>query len=264
MRWSSAGMSANATPLLEVRGLTKLFGGVRANDGIDLALMAGETHAVIGPNGAGKTTLVAQLCGEILPSAGTIALDGADITRMAPYRRAARGLARVFQITSIFKDFSTLENVALAAQGQLAHSYGFWKAVQDDENLNASARNALRQVGLVARSDDPASKLSHGEHRQLEIAMALVVRPRLLLLDEPTAGMGAEESQEILQLLLRLKKTYTMLVIEHDMQVVFALADRVTVLAGGQVIASGRPQEIQANAQVREAYLGEDFAMALR
>jgi branched-chain amino acid transport system ATP-binding protein len=250
-------------PLLEVKGLTKHFGGVRANDRIDLSLMAGETHAVIGPNGAGKTTLVSQLSGEILPSAGSIALDGTDISRTPPYRRAACGLARVFQITSIFKDFSTLENVALAAQGQLPHSYSFWRPALEDEALNARARDALRQAGLQSKWDDPARNLSHGEHRQLEIAMALVARPRLLLLDEPTAGMGSEESHEILQLLLRLKKTYAMLVIEHDMQVVFALADRISVLAGGQVIASGRPAEIQANAQVREAYLGEDFALGL-
>ena len=254
-------MNARPAPRLEVKRLTKRFGGVTANDSIDLELMAGQTHAVIGPNGAGKTTLVAQLSGEILPSAGTVLLDGLDITGMPPYRRAERGLARVFQITSIFKDFSVLENVALAAQGQMSHSYSFWKPAQGDENLNALAREALREVGLDSRAGDHAGSLSHGEHRQLEIAMALVRRPSLLLLDEPTAGMGSEESQEFLQLLLRLKKMYTILLIEHDMQVVFAIADRITVLAGGQVIASGLPEEIQANMQVREAYLGEDFAM---
>jgi branched-chain amino acid transport system ATP-binding protein len=254
-------MPASVRPLLQVKRLTKHFGGVTANHGIELELMPGETHAVIGPNGAGKTTLVAQLSGEIFPSAGAIVLDGADITRMPPHRRAASGLARVFQVTSIFKDFSTLENVALAAQGHVGHSYAFWKRVHEERNLNTRAREALRQVGLDSKCDDPAKNLSHGEHRQLEIAMALVARPRLLLLDEPTAGMGSEESQQFLQILLELKKTCTILLIEHDMQVVFAIADRITVLAGGQVIASGRPDEIQASAQVREAYLGEDFAM---
>ncbi len=261
MRSSPASMSARPVPLLEVQGLTKRFGGVTANDAIDLELAAGETHAVIGPNGAGKTTLVAQLSGEILPSAGHIVLGGLDVTRMPPYRRAARGLARVFQVTSIFKDFSTLENVAIAAQGRLSHSYAFWKPAEADEGLNTLAREALRQVGLESRWSDPAGELSHGEHRQLEIAMALVRRPRLLLLDEPTAGMGPEESRDFQQLLLGLKKSYTILLIEHDMQVVFAIADRITVLAGGQVIASGSPREVQANTQVREAYLGEDFAM---
>jgi branched-chain amino acid transport system ATP-binding protein len=255
-------MTAGARPLLQVKGLTKHFGGVTANHGIDLELIAGETHAVIGPNGAGKTTLVAQICGELLPSAGEIVLEGADITRVPPHRRAACGLARVFQITSIFKDFSTLENAALAAQGHRGHSYAFWKPVHEDQDLNALAREALREVGLDSKCEVPARALSHGEHRQLEIAMALVTHPRLLLLDEPTAGMGSEESQEFLQLLLKLKKTHSILLIEHDMQVVFAIADRITVLAGGQVIASGTPREIQADAQVREAYLGEDFSAA--
>jgi len=246
-----------AEALLRICGLGKHFGGLAANADIDLDIGRGEIHAVIGPNGAGKTTLVAQVAGELYPSAGNVVFDGVDITRLPPYRRSALGLARTFQITSIFKDFSALENVAIAAQAHAGHSYRFWGDVAQEETLNAFARDALDRVGLAGRLGVPSMHLSHGEHRQLEIAMALVTRPKLLLLDEPTSGMGPDESQRMAGLLKVLKTQHAMLLIEHDMDVVFSIADRITVLVNGRVIASGNPAEIQADETVREAYLGD-------
>ena len=244
-------------PLLSVRSLTKHFGGIIANSDVDLDVGHGEVHAMIGPNGAGKTTLVGQLSGEIRSTSGKIVFDGVDITALPPARRALSGLARTFQITSIFKSFSAIENVAMSAQAHCGHSYRFWAQADRDERLNGLAREALAAVGLDARQAKAAMHLSHGEHRQLEIAMALVANPKLMLLDEPTAGMGPEESQHIVRLLQALKLRHAMLLIEHDMDVVFAIADRITVLVGGRVIACGTPSEIQADQAVREAYLGE-------
>ena len=247
-----------AEPLLETRGLRKRFGGLVATDDVDLAVAAGEIHAVIGPNGAGKTTLIAQLAGELPPDAGAIRFAGADVTRLDAPTRARAGLARSFQITTVCLGFTALENVLLAVQAHAGHSFRFWRAARRDQALIEPARAALDEVGLAPRAEIAAASLAHGERRQLEIAMALATAPRMLLLDEPMAGMGQEESGRMTALLARLKGRETMLLVEHDMDVVFALADRVTVLVYGRAIATGTPAEIRANAEVRAAYLGED------
>jgi branched-chain amino acid transport system ATP-binding protein len=243
-------------PLLATRSLRKAFGGIVATDNLTLEVAAGEIHAVIGPNGAGKTTLVNLLSGLLKADAGEIVFDGGAITRLRPAARSHRGLARSFQITSIFHDFSVLDNVALSVQAHSGHSYRFWRPTRGDESLYAPAREVLGRVGLGARTGVLAGNLAHGEQRQLEIAMVLATRPKMLLLDEPMAGMGIEESQRMVELLRELKSDYTMLLIEHDMDAVFALADRITVLVYGRDIATGTPAEIRANGQVREAYLG--------
>jgi branched-chain amino acid transport system ATP-binding protein len=243
--------------MLEVRGLTKCFGALRACDGIDFDVKEGETHAVIGPNGAGKTTFISQLAGNLRPDAGVIRFAGEDITRLPAHARARKGFARSFQITSVFADFSALHNVALAVQARLGGT-GFWRSARSDPALIGPARELLEQVGLHDRFHVPAANLSHGEHRQLEVAMALATKPRLLLLDEPMAGMGVEESQRMIELLARLKQAKTIILVEHDMDAVFRLADRISVLVYGRVIATGEPEEIRANDEVRKAYLGED------
>jgi len=248
--------------LLRIRGLSKRFGGIAAADEISLDIAAGELHAVIGPNGAGKTTLIAQLTGEIRPDGGSIEFDGEDVTALQVYRRSALGLARSFQITSVFPDFSALDNVALAVQAQAGHSFRFWADARRDSTLREPALAALARVGLAERAGMLAAKLSHGEQRQLEIAMALATRPRMLLLDEPMAGMGVRESARIVALLRELKRELTILLVEHDMEAVFALADRITVLVYGRVIASGAPEAVRADAEVRRAYLGEPGAVA--
>ena len=246
--------------LIEVRGLTKSFGALRACDGFDLAIREGETHAVIGPNGAGKTTLIAQLAGELRPDEGTVRFAGEDITSLSSPQRARRGLARSFQITSIYPDFSALENVMLAVQAHAGSSFRFWRPAREEAALRSPAQGVLEEVGLGARSDVPAADLAHGEQRALEIAMALAARPRLMLLDEPVAGMGAEETQRMIAFLSTLKGGKTILLVEHDMDAVFSLADRVSVLVYGRIIATGAPGEIRANAEVRRAYLGEEVA----
>jgi branched-chain amino acid transport system ATP-binding protein len=243
--------------LLEVDGLTKHFGGVVACDAIVLAMAQGELHAVIGPNGAGKTTLIGQLAGEIAPDAGRIRFAGRDITALPVWRRSMLGLARSFQITSLFADLTVLDNVALAVQAHAGHSFHFWHKARSEPELREPARVALARVGLGSRADAVVASLSHGDHRLLEIAMALATRPHLLLLDEPMAGMGPEESARMVGLLHQLKRDLTILLIEHDMEAVFALADRITVLVYGRVIATAEPERIRANAEVRQAYLGE-------
>jgi branched-chain amino acid transport system ATP-binding protein len=247
-----------ADALLEIDGLTKRFGGVVACDGISLAVPPGELHAIIGPNGAGKTTLIGQLSGEVAPDAGCIRFDGADITALPAYRRSWLGLARSFQVTSLFPDFTALDNVALAVQAHAGHSFRFWRDARREPALREPARAALARVGLADRAEVIVANMSHGEHRQLEIAMALATRPRMLLLDEPMAGMGPEESARMVKMLRELKQELTILLIEHDMDAVFALADRITVLVYGRVIASGAPSAIRANDEVRQAYLGEN------
>jgi branched-chain amino acid transport system ATP-binding protein len=237
--------------------LSKRFGGVVASDGITLEVPRGELHAIIGPNGAGKTTLIGQLSGELTPDEGRISFDGSDITSLPTYRRSQIGLARSFQITSLFPDFTALDNVALAVQAHSGHSFHFWRKAREEAELREPARAALARVGLGGRGDVLVSSLSHGEHRQIEIAMALATRPRMLLLDEPMAGMGPEETTRMVKTLRELKQELTILLIEHDMEAVFALADRITVLVYGRVIASGTPEAIRANEEVREAYLGE-------
>jgi branched-chain amino acid transport system ATP-binding protein len=246
-----------AEALLRIEGLTKRFGGVVASDTISLEVPAGELHAIIGPNGAGKTTLIGQLAGEIASDAGRIHFHGRDVTALPTYRRSQLGLARSFQITSLFLDFTALDNVALAVQAHAGHSFHFWRSARGEAELRDPARAALARVGLAERGDVLVSNLSHGEHRQLEIAMALATSPRMLLLDEPMAGMGPDESARMVETLRELKRELTILLIEHDMEAVFALADRITVLVYGRIIASGSPEAIRANAEVRQAYLGE-------
>jgi branched-chain amino acid transport system ATP-binding protein len=245
-----------AEALLDIDKLTKRFGGVVASDGITLAIPQGELHAIIGPNGAGKSTLIGQLTGEIAPDAGRIRFASRDITALPVHRRSTLGLARSFQITSLFLDFTALDNVALAVQAHAGHSFRFWRNARHETELREPARVVLAQVGLADRADELVANLSHGEHRQLEIAMALATRPRMLLLDEPMAGMGPDESARMVETLRGLKRKLTILLIEHDMEAVFALADRITVLVYGRVIACDRPDAIRANEEVREAYLG--------
>jgi len=247
-------------PLLAVRGLRKRFGGLVATDGVDLDVAEGETLAVIGPNGAGKTTLIAQLSGDLVPDAGTIRFAAEDVTALAAPARSHRGLARSFQVTSIFREFTALDNVALAVQAHAGHSFRFWRRAREERALREPAREVLARVGLAGRADVVAGALAHGEQRQLEIAMALATRPRLLLLDEPVAGMGIDESQRMVQLLRTLRGAHTMVLVEHDMDAVFALADRISVMVYGRVIATGAPEAIRANAEVRRAYLGEEVA----
>jgi len=249
-----------AEPLLSALGLIKHFGGLLATDNLSIDVHAGEIHALIGPNGAGKTTLVGQLTGTLAPDAGTIRFAGRDVTRLPAHARVRLGLARSFQITSVLREFTALDNVALAVQAHAGHSFRFLADARADRRLREPARVGLRAVGLAERADVPAAELSHGEQRQLEIAMALAGEPRLLLLDEPMAGMGTEDSQRMVELLRGLKGRRAMLLIEHDMDAVFALADRITVMVYGRTIASGTPAEIRADPQVREAYLGEETA----
>jgi branched-chain amino acid transport system ATP-binding protein len=248
-----------AEGLLEVRGLTKVFGGLVATNRVDLDVLAGETHAVIGPNGAGKTTLIAQLAGEVSPDAGGIRFAGRDVTTLSAPARSRMGLARSFQITSVFRDFTALDNVALAVQAHSGHSFRFWRSARAEPALREPARAMLATVGLGDRARVAAGTLAHGEQRQLEIAMALATTPRLLLLDEPMAGMGPDESQRMIRLLGALKGDHTILLVEHDMDAVWALADRISVMVYGRLVATGTPEQIRANAEVREAYLGEDF-----
>ena len=244
--------------ILNISNLSKTFGGVVATDHLNLEIKQGELHAIIGPNGAGKTTLIAQLSGETLPDSGEIIFREENITALPPFKRSRLGIARSFQITSLMLEMDVIDNITLATLAQDNHSYKFWKPVRDDIDLQKSALNALKEIGLEERAFEKVGNLSHGEHRQLEIAMALATQPHLLLLDEPMAGMGTEEGRKILKILQKLKRRKTILLIEHDMDVVFALADRITVLVYGRVIASGSPQSIKEDEKVREAYLGSD------
>jgi branched-chain amino acid transport system ATP-binding protein len=244
--------------MLEVTALTKSFGALRATDGVTLKVEEGETHAIIGPNGAGKTTLIGQLAGDLRPDTGTIRFAGDDVTALPAPRRARRGLARSFQITSIYRDFTALQNVALAVQAHSGHSFRFWRPAHEDATLLGPARRVLEEVGLEKRVDVTAANLSHGEQRQLEVAMALATKPRLLLLDEPMAGMGIEESQRMIAFLSTLKRKQTIVLVEHDMDAVFRLADRISVLVYGRVIATDVPEKIKLNEEVRRAYLGEE------
>jgi len=246
-----------AEALLEIERLSKHFGGIVASDAISLVLMPGELHAIIGPNGAGKSTLIGQLTGEIAPDGGRIRFGSRDITALPVYRRSRIGLARSFQISSLFPEFTALDNVALAVQAHSGHSFRFWRDARCDQTLREPARGALDRVALAGRADTRVADLSHGERRQLEIAMALATRPRMLLLDEPMAGMGPDESARLVGTLRALKGGITILLIEHDMEAVFALADRISVLVYGRIIASGAPEAIRADAAVRQAYLGE-------
>jgi branched-chain amino acid transport system ATP-binding protein len=249
-----------AEPLLGVERLSKSFGSLVVSDRISLEFAPGELHALIGPNGAGKTTLIHQLSGLMPSDAGRIRFDGEDVTRLDMASRARKGLVRSFQIASVLPAFSALENVALAAQARAGSSFRFLAPAAGEAELNAAAMAALRRVGLERRACVQAGSLSHGEKRLLEIAIALATGPKLLLLDEPLAGLGQDESEASIRLLAELKRELTIILVEHDMDAVFALADRVSVLVYGRVIATGSPGDIRANAAVREAYLGEEGA----
>lgn len=244
--------------LLTTDALVKNFGGVRATDQVSLSVVPGEIHAIIGPNGAGKTTLIAQLSGLLMPDSGRIHFKNRDITRLSAPARSHRGLARTFQITSVFPNFTALSNVALAIQAHSGHSFRFFRPAADDEALTGPALTALEAVGLGERSSIMAGDLAHGEQRQLEIAMALATTPDLLLLDEPMAGMGPADSAQMVSYLNSLKGRITMVMVEHDMQAVFQLADRISVLVYGRIIATGDPESIRSDPEVRSAYLGED------
>jgi branched-chain amino acid transport system ATP-binding protein len=250
-----------AEPLLRVEKLVRRFGGIVATDHVSLEVARGELHAIIGPNGAGKTTLISQLTGQLAPHAGTIHLAGRDITRVPAYRRSALGLARSFQITSLLPDFTAADNVALAAQAHDGHSFRFWRNARKIPHLRETARSALQRVGLGARADVPVSQLSHGEQRELELAVALATKPQLLLLDEPMAGLGVTESARMVKLLQELRREVAIVLVEHDMNAVFALADRISVLVYGRIIASGTAAEIRANDEVKRAYLGDQHAV---
>ncbi len=245
-----------ADAILQVECLMKSFGGLRATNDLSMNVERGECHAIIGPNGAGKTTFIAQLHGMLRPDAGVIRLDGRDIAGEPAHRRARMGIARSFQITSLVPNFTALDHAALAVQARSGHSFRFWRAARRDARLLDPAREAIETVGLGARADTPARDLSHGEARQLELAIAIAQRPKLLLLDEPMAGMGRKDGAAMTRLLAQLKRTYSMILIEHDMQAVFSLADRISVLVAGHVIRTGAPADIRADPEVRAAYLG--------
>jgi branched-chain amino acid transport system ATP-binding protein len=246
--------------LLEVRGLVKRFGGLVATDRVDLDVAEGEVHAVIGPNGAGKTTLIAQLAGALRSDAGHVRLRGIDISALTPHERVRRGMARSFQVTSVFGPLSALDNVALAVQAGDGTSFRFWRPVRHEVSLAERAHALLARVGLAGREGVAAAALAHGEQRQLEVALALATRPSLLLLDEPMAGMGPEESARMVELIETLRRGLTIVLVEHDMDAVFRLADRISVLVYGRVIATGTPAVIRADEAVRRAYLGAETA----
>jgi branched-chain amino acid transport system ATP-binding protein len=245
---------------LQTHQLVKRYGGLTVTDGVSLDVRSGELHAVIGPNGAGKTTLINQLSGELASDTGAIGFDRYDVTQWPVHGRARAGLLRSYQITSVFEDFTALENATLAALGSREHAWGFWRSLLANARARDAALQALEAAGLAARAHVPASELGYGERRQLELAMALAAQPKLLLLDEPMAGMSAQESAAVTRLLQQLKGRYTILLVEHDMDAVFALADRVSVLVYGRVIFTGTPDEIRAHPEVRAVYLGEEEA----
>jgi branched-chain amino acid transport system ATP-binding protein len=250
-----------ADPLLRVEKLVRRFGGILATDHVSLEMAEGELHAIIGPNGAGKTTLISQLTGHLAPHSGSVFLGGRDITGLPAYRRSALGLARSFQITSLLPDFTAADNVALAAQAHHGHSFRFWGNARKEKTLRDAAQAALERVGLGGRADVLVSRLSHGEQRELELAVALATRPQLLLLDEPMAGLGVTESARMVKLLQELRREVTIVLVEHDMEAVFALADRISVLVYGRVIASGAPTDIRQNDEVKRAYLGDQHVV---
>ncbi len=251
-------MNSSQQTILDVTDLCKRFGGVFATDHVNLSVLQGEVHALIGPNGAGKTTLISQLSGVLKPDSGKIVFNGKNMAGKPAHSFARAGLARSFQITSVFTEMTLLQNVALAVQANAGHAFSFWRDATTDNSLLEPAYEYLQTTGIAASANKPAAKVSHGERRQLEVAMALATEPSLLLLDEPMAGMGPEESGLMIEILQNLSGSKTILLIEHDMDAVFALADRISVLVYGKLIATGNKQEIQANPDVKSAYLGED------
>ena len=248
-----------AEPHLHLQGLCKNFGSLVVTDDVTLDVHAGEMHALIGPNGAGKTTLINQISGLIAPDAGTVLFAGDDITALPPETRALRGMSRTFQISSILPGFAVVENVALAVQARTGSSFRFFGDAADEAALNIPAMAALETAGIADRANARAGELSHGEKRALELAIALAMQPRLLLLDEPMAGIGRDETERLVNLLLRLKGQLTMVLVEHDMAAVFALADRISVLIRGRLLTTGSPTQVRADPQVVTAYLGEQM-----
>jgi len=246
--------------VLQLRDVSKRFGGVVATDKVTLDVAQGEVHALIGPNGAGKTTLIGQISGSLGVDSGTIRFLDADVTRLKQHERVKAGLARSYQITSIFKRFSVLDNLALAVQARSGSSFSFWHPVAKEAGLFDEARTIADQMGLSEKTGALAATLAHGEQRALEVGLALATRPQLVLLDEPMAGMGPEESQRMIALIGRIRSNVTVLLVEHDMDAVFRLADRLTVLVNGRVIASGKPDHIRSHPEVRRAYLGDEVA----
>src|SRR3569832_2802107 len=235
----------------------KRFGGIVATDNLSLDIAKGDLHAIIGPIGAGKTTLISQLIGQLRPTAGAIRFAGQDVTHLPAWKRSHLGQARSFQITSLLPNFTAAENVALAAQARDGHSFRFFGNARMETGLRATAHAALERVGLAGRADVLVSQLSHGEQRELELAVALATRPQMLLLDEPMAGLGVTESARMVRLLQELRREVSIVLVEHDMDAVFARADRISVLVYGRVIASGTPAHIRGNEEVKRAYLGE-------
>jgi branched-chain amino acid transport system ATP-binding protein len=246
--------------VLQLRNVSRRFGGVVAVDRLDLDVAAGEVHALIGPNGAGKTTLIGQISGSISSDSGEIHFLGDNITRLPPHDRVKAGLARSYQITSIFRRFTVLDNLALAVQARSGSSFSFWKPVEEETALFDEARSIAEQVGLSRRLGLLASNLAHGEQRALEVGLALATRPKLVLLDEPMAGMGPEDSQRMIAMIHRMRAQVTVLLVEHDMDAVFRLADRISVMVNGRLIAIGSPEKIRMNDEVRKAYLGDELA----
>lgn len=249
-----------ANHLLKISSLNKHFGGIRAINNVSLNVERGHIHAIIGPNGAGKTTLISQLCGEIKPDSGEIIFDGHSIVNYSTARRAREGLARSFQITSVLLPMTLLENVMLAVQAADGHSFRFWAPAMKETALRDSAMQHLAELGLADRSHSIAGNVSHGEQRQLEVAMALAMKPRMMLLDEPMAGMGKEEGEVMLDILSGLKGKVTILLVEHDMDAVFRMADQLSVMVNGHIIATDTVEKIRGNKQVQRAYLGDSHA----
>ncbi|MBG6073151.1 MULTISPECIES: ABC transporter ATP-binding protein [unclassified Polaromonas] len=245
--------------LLSAKNLTKRFGGLAAVNDVSIDLMRGRIHAVIGPNGAGKSTLTNLLSGDLPPTSGSVLLGGQDITGWSPEKISARGLGRSYQKTNIFLPFTVWENVRLASQSRQPNAFKWFHRATDFSAINARAASAIELSGLKDRVHSVAATISHGEQRQLEIAMTLATQPQVLMLDEPLAGMGAQEAERMIELLHLLKKDHAMLLVEHDMDAVFSLADQLTVMVNGQVIASGTPAQIRLDAGVQAAYLGEDI-----
>ena len=246
--------------MLALSHVSKRFGGVVATDSVSLEVAPGEVHALIGPNGAGKTTLIGQISGSLATDSGRVSFEKTDITAWRPYERVRLGLARSYQITSIFKRFSVLDNLALAVQARSGSSFKFWKPVERETALFDEAGSIAAQVGLSRKLSAVGMELSHGEQRALEVGLALATRPKLVLLDEPMAGMGPEESQHMIALISRIREEVTVLLVEHDMDAVFRLADRISVMVNGRLIASDSPEEIKLNSDVRKAYLGDELA----
>ena len=247
-------------PVLSLQNLRKNFGGLCVTDDLSLDVLPGELHALIGPNGAGKTTLINQISGLISPDAGRIVFCGADVTASAPFERAKLGLARSFQITSTLPNFSALENVSLAVQARSGSSYRFFGDAAKEADLSSQAMSALQEVGLAHRAETQAAHLSHGERRALELAIALAMQPKLLVLDEPMAGTGREEGARLVAVLQRLKGRFPIVLVEHDMHAVFALADRVSVLIYGRILMTGDPASVRSDPKVIAAYLGDETA----